>query len=96
MSAAWLLCPATAGNGHPEGSAGQSGGRGMAQRESVCRQCELLEGFLAGRTREVPCIICDRLWSEATLKRFERGETLPLSGWAVMNAVPHAPATAAR
>lgn len=61
----------------------------MAQRWSVCRNCELLDQYLAGHKREVPCIICDRLWCEATLKRYERGDALALSGWGMMNAVPH-------
>ena len=63
----------------------------MAQRETVCQRCELLDRFLSGRSGEMPCIVCDRLWNEATLKRYERGDTLALSGWGMMNAVPHEP-----
>lgn len=66
----------------------------MAQRETVCQSCELLDQYLAGRYREVPCIVCDRLWSEATLRRYEKGDVLALSGWGMMNAVPHAAASA--
>ncbi len=64
----------------------------MIQRKTVCQECELLDQYLAGRTREMPCIICDRLWCEATLKRYDKGETLALSGWGMMSAVPHEPA----
>jgi hypothetical protein len=79
-----------AGNGFQAARLVLSGGEGeMAQRHSVCQQCELLDRFLSGRTSEVPCIVCDRLWNEATLKRYERGDALALSGWGMMNAVPH-------
>ena len=64
----------------------------MSEGQSVCQQCDLLDQYLAGRAREMPCIICDRLWCEATLKRYERGDTLALSGWGMMSAVPHAAA----
>jgi hypothetical protein len=43
----------------------------------------------------MPCIICDLLWSEATLKRYAKGDVLALSGWGMMNAVPHAEAPTA-
>lgn len=66
----------------------------MLERQSVCQTCELLDRYLSGRGGEMPCIICDRLWSEATLKRYAKGDTLALSGWGMMNAVPHAEASA--
>lgn len=67
----------------------------MSEGRSVCQDCELLDQYLAGRTREMPCIVCDRIWCEATLKRYENGDTLALSAWGMMNAVPHAPAAKA-
>lgn len=60
--------------GSETGGQSQGGGVAVAQRSSVCHDCALLDRYLAGRAREMPCIICDRLWCEVTFKG--SGQTL--------------------
>jgi hypothetical protein len=45
----------------------------MAQRLSACQGCTQLDVFLSGQVGEMPCLVCDRLWSEVTLGRRHEG-----------------------
>jgi len=39
----------------------------MRELVNVCQGCRALDDYLARRTDQMPCMVCDRLWSRATI-----------------------------